>query len=410
MSFEDARRLSGMSIERDLHRTFRGPVYLPGDQAYNAGRATWSGALDQRPAVVAEALNARDVQATVIAAREHALPFAVQATGHGTHAACDGGLLLKTSLMAEVLVDPDRRVARVGPGARMGDIAAAAAPFGLAPVAGSNPTVGVAGFTLGGGFGPLSRRHGFAADNLLRADVVTADGEHLTATADRHADLFWALRGGGGNFGVVTGMEIRLHRVDRVYAGTAHFDVEHAAATLAFYREWAPTQPAGLTTSIAITPDGLAIRAHAVGGAERALRPLYDVAGPRRAYEERVTGIAPRHFHLFRDLPDIAGTTANAIEVRYWGGSMTDGDAPVGHRHVPFSVTVDGSAEAAAPLAKQATGGSFLNFLHDTTRTHTAYTPENYARLQNLKRVYDPESLFSLGHHIAPSAGLARAA
>jgi FAD/FMN-containing dehydrogenase len=410
MSFEAAARLSGMTIERDLHRAFRGPVYLPGDQAYNAARATWNGALDQRPAVVAEALNARDVQAAVIAAREHGLPFAVQATGHGTHTACDGGLLLKTSLMAKVLVDPDRRVARVGPGARMGDVAAAAAPFGLAPVAGSNPTVGVAGFTLGGGFGPLARRFGYAADNLVRAYVVTADGDHLTATADRHDDLFWALRGGGGNFGVVTGLEIRLHAVDRVHASTAHFDVERAAATLAFYREWAPTQPRELTTSVVVTPASLAIRAHAIGGAERALAPLFAVAGPPREIEPTVGGTPPRHFHLFRDLPTITGTTANAIEVRYWGGAMAEPGGPVGHRDAPFSITVDGSAEAAAPLAARATGGSFLNFLHDTTRTHTAYTPHDYARLQDVKRAYDPDNVLALGHNIAPAMAMVRAA
>jgi FAD/FMN-containing dehydrogenase len=395
----------GMTIERELHKTFRGPVYLPGDHAYNTARATWSGALDQRPAVVAEALGAADVQAAVTAARRHGLPFAVQATGHGTHVACDGGVLVKTSLMAEVLVDPDRRVAHVGPGARVGDVVAAAAPFGLAPVAGSNPTVGMAGFTLGGGYGPLSRLHGFAADNLLRADVVTADGERVTATARRHGDLFWALRGGGGNFGVVTGMEIRLHPVARVFAATAHFSIEHAAATLAFYREWAPAQPHALSTSIVLSPGSLAIRAHAHGeDAARALRPLFDVAGPRLALEETVGGTAPRHFHLFRELPDIGVTTANAVEIRYWGGAMAGSDSPVGHRDAPFSVTIDGSDEAAAPFARHASGGSFLNFLHDTTRTHTAYTAANYARLQEIKRGYDPGNAFSLGHNIAPSA------
>jgi len=398
-----------MSIERDIHRTFRGPVYLPGDHAYKTARGTWNGALDQRPALVAEALGADDVQAAVVAAREHGLPFAVQATGHGTRAACDGGVLLKTALMAQVLVDPDRRVARVGPGATVGDVVAAAAPFGLSPVAGSHASVGIAGFTLGGGYGPLSRRHGFAADNLLRADVVTAAGDRLTATADRNADLFWALRGGGGNFGVVTALEIRLHRIDRVYAGTAHFDVEHAAATLAFYREWAPAQPLGLTTSIVLRGDEtFAIRVHAHGEtAARALRPLFDVAGPRLAFEETVRGTAPVDFHLFRDLPAITGTTANEIEVRYWGGAMADGDAPVGHRDAPFSVTVDGADDA---LAAQATGGSFLNFLHDTARTHTAYTPANHARLRAIKAAYDPDNVFALGHNIAPSRTLARAA
>jgi FAD/FMN-containing dehydrogenase len=404
-------------------------VYLPGDQAYNAGRATWSGALDQRPALVAEAMSAQDVQAAVVAARQHGLPFAVQATGHGTLVPCDRGLLLKTSLMAEVLVDPDRRIARVGPGARWGDVVAAAAPFGLAPVSGSHPTVGVAGYTLGGGVGWLSRRHGFGADSLLRADVVTAEGERLTATADRHADLFWALRGGGGNFGVVTGMEIALHPVARVYAGTARFAIERASETLAFYREWAARQPDELSTSIVLSADVLAVRGLYVGDAQdavRALRPLWDVAGPPLADDFRassyadvsIPGTAPRHFHLFAELSDAVITTvvdspANAIEVRHWGGAMAapaPDAGPVGHREVPFSITVDGSIEAAAPVAPHATGGSFLNFLHDPARTHTAYTAENYARLQELKRAYDPASVFAPGHRIAPSQAYARAA
>jgi FAD/FMN-containing dehydrogenase len=393
-----------MTIERDIHRTFRGPVYLPGDHAYKTARATWNGALDQRPALVAEALDARDVQAAVVTAREHGLPFAVQATGHGTRTPCDGGLLLKTSLMAEVLVGSGRRIARVGPGATVGDVVAAAAPFGLSPIAGSHASVGVAGFTLGGGYGPLSRRHGFAADNLLRADVVTAAGERLTATADHNADLFWALRGGGGNFGVVTGLEIRLHPVETTLAATAHFDAERAAATLAFYRDWAPTQPLGLTTSIVLAGDEtFAIRVHAHGvDAARALCPLFDVAGPRLAFEETVGGTAPVDFGLFRDLPDLA-TTANEIEVRYWGGAMAGGDVPVGHRDAPFAVT------AEAPLG-DANGGSFLNFLHDTTRTHTAYTPANYARLREIKRTYDPDNVFALGHNIAPEMAMAWAA
>jgi FAD/FMN-containing dehydrogenase len=406
MSFPAARRPRAMTIERDMHQTFRGPVYLPGDHAYKTARATWNGALEQRPALVAEALGARDVQAAVVAARDHGLPFAVQATGHGTRTPCDGGLLLKTSLMAEVLVDPDRRVARVGPGARVGDVVAAAAPCGLTPIAGSHASVGVAGFTLGGGYGPLSRRHGFAADNLLRADVVTADGERLTATADRHADLFWALRGGGGNFGVVTALEIRLHPVERTLSATASFDAAYAADTLAFYRDWAPTQPLGLTTAIVLgRDDTFAIRVHAHGDeAARALRPLFDVAGPRVAFEESVRGTAPQQFHLFRELPELTGTTANEIEVRYWGGAMADGDAPAGHRHAPFAVTAEGADE---PLTGD---GSFLNFLHDTTRTHTAYTPGNYARLAEIKAAYDPDNAFALGHAIPPAMAMARAA
>jgi FAD/FMN-containing dehydrogenase len=163
--------------------------------------------------MVVEASRAADVRAAVVAAREHDLPLAVQATGHGTHAAPDGAILIRTTGMATVLVDPDRRVARVGPGAVWGDVLTAAAPFGLAPLSGSSPDVGVTGYTLGGGVGWLARKHGFAADSLLRAEVVTADGSIVTASADEHADLFWALRGGGGSFGVVTALEFRLHTV-----------------------------------------------------------------------------------------------------------------------------------------------------------------------------------------------------
>ena len=145
--------------------------------------------------------------------------------------------------MATVLVDPDRAVAHVGPGAVWGDVVAAAAPFGLAPLSGSSPDVGVAGYTLGGGLGWLARRHGFAADSLLRAEVVTADGAIVTASPDEHPDLFWALRGGGGGFGVATALEVRLHPVARVYAGTALFTADRAAETLARYREWIAGAP-----------------------------------------------------------------------------------------------------------------------------------------------------------------------
>ena len=242
-----------MSASDHLRPAFRGPVHLPGEPAYDAHRATWSGKIDPRPAVVAEASTPSDVRAAVLIAQEHGLPFAVQSTGHGTHVPADGGLLLKTSRMAEVLVDPDRRIARVGPGAVWGDVIAAAAPCGLAPVTGSSPDVGVVGFTLGGGVGWLSRKLGYGADSLLRVDIVTADGRLLRASADENADLFWAVRGGGGNFGVVTALELRLHPVTRVYAGTATFPISRAAETLARYRDWAPSQPDELTTTIVLT-------------------------------------------------------------------------------------------------------------------------------------------------------------
>ena len=222
---------------RRLRRSFDGTVHLPGESGYDELRRPLNPALDPRPAIVARPRSAGDVQAAVIAAREGDLPIAVQATGHGLHASYDGGLLLNTSGLRAVHVDPERGTARVGPGAIWGQVIAAAAPFGLAPLSGSSPSVGVVGFTLGGGVGWLSRAHGFAADSVLRAELITATGRRVTASAERHADLFWALRGGGGGFGLVTELEFRLHPVERVYAGTSYFPVERAAETLAVYRD-----------------------------------------------------------------------------------------------------------------------------------------------------------------------------
>ena len=410
---------------RRLGRRFTGQVHLPGDDGYDAQRAAFSGAIDPRPAIVAEAQTPADVRAAVVAAREHDLPFAVQATGHGTHVPADGALLLKTGAMAEVLVDPDRRIARVGPGARWGDVIAAAAPLGLAPISGTSTDVGVAGYTLGGGLGWLSRRHGFAADSLLRADVVTADGAIVTACPDRNADLLWALRGGGGNFGVVTALEVRLYPVATVYTGAARYPLERAGELLARYRDWAASQPDELTVTVVLTRDAVAVRGLYAGDAaegERALRPLTEVAGPPLAstwremgYAESGTigGTAPRSFERYRDLSDAviadaldAAREADAVEVRHWGGAMARPAAdagPVGHRDVPFSITVDGPAEAAARIARHATGAAFLNFLKDPARTSDAYTPADYAALRKLKRIYDPENLFSVGHNIAPA-------
>lgn len=174
---------------------FTGPVHLPGQNAYDELRRSLNPAVDARPALVAEAYGAADVRAALLAARAHGVPFAVQSTGHGTHAAGDGGVLVRTSPMVSVLVDPVRRTARVGPGARWSAVLAAAAPFGLAPLSGSAPSVGVTGYTLGGGLGWLARKHGFAADSVVRADVLLADGRHVTASAGSHPELFWALRG-----------------------------------------------------------------------------------------------------------------------------------------------------------------------------------------------------------------------
>lgn len=383
--------------------------------------------------MIVDACNPADVRGAVLTARELSLPLTVYATGHGgplpeNH---DSLVVVTTSRMSGVLVDPDRRTARVGPGTRWADVIAAAAPFGLAPLSGTSPTVGVTGYTLGGGLGWLSRRYGFAADSVLRADIVTADGELRTVSADRDPDLFWAIRGGGANFGAVTALEFRLHQVATVHAGVATFPLERAADVLACYRDTAAGMPDELTANIVLSKDSVAIRGMYAGPAEDArgaLAPLFRVAGRpisdgwrTMPYTDSGTvgGTAPRQFNLLAELPDpvlsaavdAVHGAANGVEVRFWGGALASAGAdagPIGHREVPFSVAVDGPGEAAAPIAAHATGGSFLNWLPDPARTHTAYTATDYARLREIKLAHDPDNLFGLAKNIPPAVGQAQ--
>jgi FAD/FMN-containing dehydrogenase len=452
------------SIARILGDAFAGAFYLPHDEGYDAARLPWQRMIDPHPVIVAEARDAADVRAAILAAREYNLPLAVQSTGHGAIRPADGGLLLKTSRMNGVQIDPEWRVARIGPGALWSDVVAAAAPYGLAPLSGT-PSIGVTGYTLGGGTGWLSRKYGYAADSLLRAELVTADGKVVVASAGEHPDLFWALRGGSGNFGVVTDLAVRLYPVGPVYAGTAFFGPENAAETLACYRDWAMEEPDELNTAVTLLtlppvppiPEPLrgkqvlAIRAFSLASAEkteRLLQPLIAAAGAplMNGFGEKdfagaslaLGGAASppmavrQHIDLFQHLPDdlidllveasdsAAGSPLTAVEIRHWGGAMArpaPEAGPVGHRDVPFSVIA--SAILAAPdtrdrtnayvddvianLQPYATGGTFLNFLSDPSKTATAYTPDNYRRLAAVKRIYDPDNVFHLNHNIPPA-------
>ncbi len=415
---------------RMLRQRVRGVVHAPGTAGYDAHRRAVDPAVDARPVAVIEAFSHTDVAAAVHAARDHALPFAVQATGHGTRVPADGGLLLKTSALRGVVVDTARRVARVGPGTPWADVLAAAAPFGLAPLSGSSPAVGVVGYTLGGGVGWLSRRFGFAADSVLRARVVTADGQTVTASADQHPDLFWALRGGGGNFGVVTTLEFRLYPVSHVLAGVAWFPAERAAEILEAYADWTRIVPDDMSSAVVLCRE---VRGRRVVGvkvlhsgdesaAERVLRPLWRAAGQPIWDELRTVpfadaamgGTAARYLNLFPALsPRVvdalvdASAHANTIEIRHWGGAMARPGAtagPTGHRATPYSVIVDTEVPGLAERLRPAgTGGSFLNFLADPARTGSAFTPANYARLREIKAAYDPDNFFHLNHNIPPS-------
>jgi FAD/FMN-containing dehydrogenase len=422
MSSRPKPGLTGMSIH-DTLRNIAGPVHLPGDAGYDENRHALNRALDPHPAVVVEAAGAEDVREAVLAARRHALPFAVQATGHGTHVAADDALLLGTGAMKSVLIDPDRRIARVGPGARWADVLAAAAPFGLAPLSGSSPDVGVTGYTLGGGLGWLAREHGLAADSVLRALVVTADGELVTAGPD----LLWALRGGGGSFGVVTALEFRLHPVSRVYAGAVTFGRERAAEVLAFYRSWIERIPDALSTAVLVKDDALVVKAMYNGDAARGrelLEPLWTVGGPVVSDGMNVVdyataamgGTYARTFDQFRTLPDevvaaLVAERGSTVEVRHWGGRIARDSGAAAHRDAPLSVILDGlpSASTAEAFARHGIGSSFLNFNHDPSRTRTAFTAENWAALGRIKAAYDPDNFFRTGHTIPPSAASAAA-
>ena len=315
--------------------------------------------------------------------------------------------------MRSVLVDPDRRTARVGPGATWGDVIEAAAPFGLAPVSGTNSTVGVTGFTFGGGHGFLARKYGLGADNLLRADLVTADGELITATPERRSELFWALGGAGGNFGVATSLEVRLHPVRSVFGGSRDVRPRARAAPAAALRR---VHAAGRAERLDRAhrrrrrdprrvrrrrrPRVGRARPAVPGRAARATR-----SAPCRSREtETIGGTRPLHFELLRDVPVDAilqtAAMATEVEVKRWGGAIARGTTPAGHRHVPFSVTVNGPG--IAPLKGHVTGGSFLNWLHDDR--HAAYTPADLARLQELKAAYDPDNVFGVGRVLARAA------
>ncbi|MGH3431466.1 MAG: FAD-binding oxidoreductase [Thermocrispum sp.] len=234
----------------DLRQVFQGPVHAPDDPGYHDLRTSLKLRVNPEPALVAEASDVADVQAALRWARERGIPFALQATGHGTFVPSDGGLLVRIGRMGGVLVDPDLRIAEVQAGTRWGDVVSAAAQYGLAPLSGTAHDVGVVGYTIGGGIGWIARPFGYAADSMLSAEVVTTDGELVKANDDEHADLFWALRGGGASLGIVTSLRFRLYPLEKVYGGNMLFPIERAAEAFAFYAGWA--EPAELTTAVVV--------------------------------------------------------------------------------------------------------------------------------------------------------------
>ena len=236
----------------DLRRRVAGPVVVPGDSGFEDEVSAWIRTFDHTPQVVVGATSSEDVVAAVNFAREHALPVRVQATGHGSHASITDGVLVVTKRMTAVAVDADAQTATIGAGAQWGAVIAAAAEVGLAPIAGSSPTVGAVGYLLGGGLGPLARSHGFSSDYIESVELVTADGSQVTASATDNPELFWALRGGKAGFGVVTQLRIRLVALDTLYAGSLMFDTDDIETALRGWAEYTTTAESTVTTSAAI--------------------------------------------------------------------------------------------------------------------------------------------------------------
>lgn len=443
-----------------------GPVLVPGDDGYPAETTTWNTALAQRPAVVVGATSAVDVQAAVRFAGANGLPVGMVATGHGAVAAMDGGVMINLRRINSVSVDSESRTATVGAAVTAQQLIQATTRAGLTLLAGSSPNVGVVGYALGGGLSPtLGRRYGFAADHVHSAEIVTSDGSLLRIDADREPDLFWAIRGGMGNFGVVTSLTMNLVAVTRLYGGGLYFAGEHVEQVVDAFRGLVADAPTALSTSLAFVrqpsspsvPEPLRGRftAHVriaflgpaaegerlVAGLRAGMPVLLDTvaeipytavgsihadpAGPVPTYEMSA---------LLRDFPAEAAraliaaagpgvdTPVGLIEIRQLGGALVDQPRvpnAVGIRDAAFQLSAAAfgapgmTEEFRAPLtalaeamAPWSTGGKQANFLtgYDTTveAVARAYEPDTYHRLVKVKGTYDPRNMFRINHNIAP--------
>jgi FAD/FMN-containing dehydrogenase len=300
----------GADAAAELARNVSGRVLLASDEEYDQSRRIFNAMIDRRPALIVRCADSGDVIQGVNFARAHKLPIAVRGGGHGVagSAVCEGGIMLDMSGMKEIQIDPNNRTATAEPGLTLAEFDRATQKYGLATPLGIVSVTGIAGLTLGGGLGWLNGKHGLAIDNLLAATVVTADGRLLTASSTENEDLFWAIRGGGGNFGIVTAFTYQLHQVDKVLAGSVTFPSEKAHEGMRFYDEFARNSPDELSTAGGIGRDenGRPVFSFTVcySGSleegEQALRPLYALdAGQEIA-------IAPMDYVALQSAPDVA--------------------------------------------------------------------------------------------------------
>jgi FAD/FMN-containing dehydrogenase len=426
-----------------------GSVIVPGDAAYEDARHVWNLAVDRRPAAIVRCANADDIRRTVELARARDLPLAIRSGGHSQagHGVCAGGVVVDLSSLRAIAVDPDRRRVHVAAGARGRDVLAATEAHGLVTPMGGCPDVGVGGLTLGGGENFLMARFGAVCDNLLSAEVVTADGRLLTVGPDAHADLFWALRGGGGNFGVVVAFEYRMHDVGELLAGQFTFPIERAAETMKRYRDLMRDPPDELETSGGLTPDerrfflALTISGdrtkaeHLAGEWRMRLQPEDDTLKWASYSAGLVVPAAPSTGTgvFLRDLTDeVVAIVAAAIAAAppsasvVWNdfhGAVTrvaaDATAfPLRRRGYDLFVSApwtspDSRARAVAWVEdvgrrlRPFGAGVYVNNLTDEEahRVPEAYGP-NYQRLAGIKRTYDPENFFHTNHNIVPAGGV----
>lgn len=398
---------------------FDGSIHRPGRPGYDSARANWRG-LDSRPKLVVEAGSARDVAMALRLASEEGLAVAVQNTGHGVLAPHgEDTLLIRTTRLREVTVDPGRRTARAEAGVLLLDVIRAAAPYGLTPLFGSTPWLGAAGYVLGGGVGPLTRLYGYAADSLLAADVATPDGRVVPADEA----LLWGLRGAGGCLAVATAIEIRLHPVRRFYSGVVAFG---RTDLFRLYRDWTPSLPPEMSTALVLLSSGVTgLRVHFHGTAEAAeplLAPFRAAAGPpvldtlRPRSPWACAEDAPPSppvaclggIELFDRLPDaaLAALTRplSLIEVRHLGGASRTRSGPAGPRDADYMITVEttvddreGLDEAIGELRRHSRGDAMRNLLIDPADAPRAYTAADRLRLAGLKRRWDPGDLLRTG-------------
>ena len=455
------------SVVEQFGNRLRGALLLPGMPGYDEARSIWNGMIDRRPDLIARCLGVADVLASVNFAREQGLALSIKGGGHNIAglAVCEGGLMLDMSLMRGVWVDPIVRTARAQAGCVLGDVDRETQLHGLAAVLGFVSTTGIAGLTLGGGIGYLTRQFGWTCDDVLSMDVVTADGRMVRASESTADDLFWALRGGGGNFGVVTSFEYRLHPVGpEVVGGVIAWPVEDAPAVLEMYRTLTEHASPALTCAALLRmappapwlpkqvhgrPIVALVLCHAgpVIDAEREVAPIKAFGAPvgdivqRRPYVSQqalLDATQPkgrRYYWKSEFLPELqpkllASCMAHAerivsphsaIVVFPVGGALnrlsTDHSA-IGNRNATWLLNITASWEEAGQdtpniewartawrdMRRFSTGGTYINFLTEEEgdeRIHAAYG-ENYGRLIAVKSKWDPDNLFRMNKNIAP--------